>query len=96
MSKNYTKADIVKNLSIKTGFSSNYSKKIINDYIKLVIQGIKENNFILKNVGSFKIISKRERLGRNPRTKQKYIIRSRKTISYSCSKKMLKILNKNK
>ena len=66
MANNLKKIDIIKNLSKETGFSLNFSRKLINDLTDLVVQNIKSNNFNLKNLGSFKIIDKKERIGRNP------------------------------
>ena len=94
MTKNkINKINIVNNLSQKTGFSLNLSKKIINDLINVLIQNIKEGDLILKNIGSFKIINKKERLGRNPKTKEEFLISSRKTISFTPSKKIYKKIN---
>ena len=85
---NLKKKDIIKNLSFKTGFSLNYSKKLINDLIEILITNIKSGNFNLKNIGTFRIISKKERIGRNPKTKEEFIIVSRKTISFTTSKRI--------
>lgn len=85
---------LIKDLSISTGFSLNYSKKLTNDFIKILITNIKSGNCNLKNIGSFKIIKKNQRIGRNPKTKQEYIIASRKSISFVPSKKIIEKLNK--
>ena len=69
--KSLKKKDLVNNLSLKTGFSLNYSKKVVDDFIEIIIQNIKSGELILKNFGSFKVIYKNERIGRNPKTKKK-------------------------
>ena len=92
--KNFKKKDIIKNLKNYTGFSSNYSNKLVNDLIKIIILNIKSGNLNLKNLGSFKVINKKERLGRNPKTKEEFIISSRKSIIFTPSKKISKNLNK--
>ena len=92
--KSLKKKDLVNNLSLKTGFSLNYSKKVIDDFIEIIIQNIKSGQLILKNIGSFKVIYKNERIGRNPKTKKKFLISSRKTISFIPSKKISDNLNK--
>ena len=69
---NLTKEDICIFLSRKKGYSVLYSKKIINNLIEILIDEIKENSFNLKNIGTFKILNKKERIGRNPRTKEIY------------------------
>tara|TARA_B100001057_G_C22836117_1_gene945258 strand:- start:1554 stop:1850 length:297 start_codon:yes stop_codon:yes gene_type:complete len=83
-----TKINIAKNLSVESGFSMNLSKKLINDLIDIIILNIKSGNFNLKNVGSFKLKLKKQRIGRNPKTKEKFIIPSRKSISFKCSKRI--------
>ena len=92
--KNFKKIDIVNNFSKKTGFSVNLSKKLIDDFINILILNIKTGDFNLKNLGSFKIIKKRKRMGRNPKTKKEFIIDSRKTLSFKLSKKILEKVNK--
>ena len=86
------KIDLIKNLSLKTGLSRNYSKKIINDLINILILNIKSGSLNLKNIGSFLIKEKKERIGRNPKTKVEYIISSRKTVIFHPSKKISKKL----
>ena len=86
--RNLTKEDIIKDLTLKTGFPFIYSKKLLSDLIEIIIQNIKNNNLILKNIGSFKIIYKKERVGRNPKNKQKFIISARKSVSFVASKKL--------
>ena len=94
MSKNkIKKIDLINNLSNQMGFSHNLSKKIINDLIEIIIQNIKSGNLGLKNIGSFNIIKKKERLGRNPKTKEKFIISSRKSVIFKPSKYILNVLN---
>ena len=61
--KNFNKDNFYKLLSEKTGFSVLLSKKIINDLIKIIIKEIKKENFNLVNLGKFKIIFKKDRLG---------------------------------
>ena len=96
MSKgNLKKIDLVKNLSFKTGFSKNLSKKIIDDLINVLINNIKSGKLNLKNIGIIKIINKKERLGRNPKTKKEFKISARKVISFKSSKSINLILNKN-
>ena len=93
INKNLTKIDISKNLSKKRGYSVNFSKKIVDDLITILITQLKEKNLIIKNLGTFKLISKNQRIGRNPKTKEKFIINKRKSISFIASKNLLKTLN---
>ena len=90
---NIKKENLTENLHKKTGFSLNYSKKLINDLIDVIIDNTKNGNLILKNLGSFKIVHKKERMGRNPKTKEVFLISSRKSISFTPSKKIIDKLN---
>ena len=92
LNKNLTKNDLIKNISLKTGLSYNVSKKIFNDLIHILIHNIKNQSLILKNIGTFKIIHKKERIGRNPKTKDEFLISARKSISFTPSKKIDEIL----
>ncbi len=94
LKKDFKKIDLVKDLSLKTGYSQNYSKKIVDDLINIFIQNIKSGNLNLKNIGSFKLLNKKERIGRNPKTKEEFIITSRKSLSFTSSKKIIDNLNK--
>ena len=87
---NLTKLVLSKILSNKFGFSELYSKKLINDLIKIISHNIIAGNFNLKNVGTFKIINKKQRVGRNPKTKEEFIITARKSLIFVPSKKLIK------
>ena len=80
--------DDVKNLSIKLGFPFSLSKKIIEDLIIIYLEMIKNNNLVLKNVGSFKLVNKKERLGRNPKTNEEYLISKRRSVRFIVSKNL--------
>ena len=90
---NLTKEDISIFLSRKKGYSVLYSKKIINNLIEILIDEINENSFNLKNIGTFKILNKKERIGRNPRTKEIYKIKARKTLAFKPSTNLSRKIN---
>ena len=91
--KNFTKNDLIELLSIKTGFSKNISKNLIDDLLFILIQNLLEEKLILKNLGVFKIIKKKRRIGRNPKTKEEFIINARKSLTFLPSKQMSDLLN---
>ena len=72
--KNYNKLDISKNLSEKKGFSLLFSKKIVDELIDIIKESLIDKNINLKNLGNFKLIQKKERIGRNPKTMEKFKI----------------------
>tara|TARA_B100000035_G_C20905688_1_gene511538 strand:+ start:541 stop:834 length:294 start_codon:yes stop_codon:yes gene_type:complete len=88
------KIDIIKKLNSKTGLSSNFSKKVLNDLISIININIKSGKLILKNVGTFRVVKKKQRIGRNPKTKEEFVISSRKSISFISSRIIIDTLNK--
>ena len=89
---NFSKEEISKQINNKIGFSQNYIEDLTDDLISLLKTLIKDN-LNIKNFGTFKIFQKNERIGRNPRTKVEYKIRSRKSISFTASKKLQRKIN---
>ena len=95
LKKNIKKIDLIKELKIKLGLSENFSKKILNDFVEIITNNIQEGDFNLKNIGNFKLIKKKERIGMNPKTKKKYIISARNSISFTTSKNIADHLDKS-
>ena len=89
----FKKIDLSKNISEKIGVSISLSKKLTEDLLEILSNKIKDNRLNLKNVGSFRIINKKDRIGRNPKTKEEFIIRSRKSISFTASKNLIANIN---
>lgn len=84
--KNLTKKDISLEISKKLGLSDTYILDVTNDLIDILKKLSKKKNLKIKNFGIFKVLYKKERVGRNPKTKQEYMIPARKIISFVSSK----------
>ena len=91
--KNLKKKDISLEISEKLGFSVLYSSKIVEDLIDSFKIQIINGNLYLKNLGSFTLKEKKERIGRNPRSNETFIIKKRKVIIFKPSKNLLKLIN---
>ena len=76
------------------GISQAYNEIITNDLIFILKAIIKDGKLNIKNFGTFKILNKKERIGRNPKTKKIYTIEARKSISFKSSQKMNDKINK--
>ena len=93
---NLTKFEISKKLIEETGFSSLYSKKLVNDFFDCIKENIKEKKFKLKNIGTFKVLNKKQRIGRNPKTREEKKISKRNVILFKASKEFKELINKKK
>ena len=94
MKHNIQKKDIAEEISKNTGFPKSLSQKIVNDLLICFIEQISNSGLYIKNFGKFKMISKKERIGRNPKTKEEYKITSRKAVSFIPSNKFKEFLNR--
>ena len=84
--QNLKKKEIVNNLKSIIGFSSKNLLKITDDIIDVIIDLLaKDKKLNIKNFGSFKIIFKKKREGRNPKTKEKFMILPRNTVKFKAS-----------
>ena len=84
--KNLTRKDLSNKIFRDLGFSKNYSSTIIDDFFETLIQELISSNKIkISSFGTFKVVNKKERIGRNPKTKEEAIISQRKVVKFSPS-----------
>ena len=84
--KNFTRKDLSNKIYQKLGFSKNYSSLIIDNFFEtLILELLRSNKIKLSSFGSFKIINKKKRIGRNPKTKEEAIILPRKVVKFTPS-----------
>ncbi len=93
VNKNLGKKYLAEILKKRTGYSLLFSKKLIDDLLEIIKFQIKNNKVIFKNFGSFEILSKKKRLGRNPKTKETFEIPQRISIKFVASKNLQKKMN---
>ena len=86
LKKNFTRKDFSNKIYQNLGFSKNYSSTIIDNFFETLIQElVKSHKIQISSFGTFKVINKRERIGRNPKTKEKAIIAPRKVVTFKPS-----------
>ena len=94
LKQNLGKREIITKITSAIGFSSKNVHKITEDIIEIIISNLVYNKKInLKNLGTFNVVFKNEREGRNPKTKEKFIITSRNTIKFIVSDTFKKKIN---
>ena len=93
---NLTKKDIINSVYMQIGFSKKISENLLEDILNTLIENLIKNERVkITNFGTFSIRRKKERIGRNPKTKEKKIISSRKVVLFKPSKQFKKLLNIN-
>ena len=93
--KNLTRKNLSSKIYQTIGFSKNFSSVIIDNFFEsLVEELINENKVKISSFGTFKVINKKERIGRNPKTKIETIITSRKVATFKPSLSIKEKLNR--
>ena len=94
--KNFTRKELTYNISKRIGFSKNFSSKIVDDFFESMIQYlIKFDQIKISSFGTFQVLNKKERVGRNPKTREEAKISSRKVIKFKPSSFFKKKINNN-
>ena len=92
--KNIKRKDLIANVYFNIGFSKTISENIVYDIFNLFINNIISNNVLkISNFGNFIKKSKKQRIGRNPKTKEVKIISSRNIIIFKASNLLKKRIN---
>ena len=95
--KNFTRKDLSNKIYRSIGFSKNFSSEIIDNFFEsLISELIVLNKIKISSFGTFKVINKRERIGRNPKTKIEAKILPRKVVKFKPSSFVKKIINNGK
>ena len=94
MKKNFTRNKLAERINIKLGYSKEEAKEFIDIVLNYIKNNInEEENFKISKFASFKVINKKERIGRNPKTGQDAIISERKVVSCKFSKNIKNKIN---
>jgi len=94
--KNLTRKDLSNKIYKRLGFSKNISLKIVDDFFENIInEVVKLNKIKISSFGTFSVLNKNERMGRNPKTRESAKINSRKVVKFKPSLSLKEKLNKN-
>ena len=93
-SKNVTKKDISKSIYSKFGTSEKTISLFVDNIFNIFKKLLKEEKKLnLKNIGTFKILNKSKRIGRNPKTGEYHLISERKSLSFKASESLKNKIN---
>jgi integration host factor subunit alpha len=90
---NISKRDIAKNISSNTMISVTESKLLLDAFINIIKIKSKISSLKIASFGRFSIEKTPQRIGRNPKTKQEFIISERSKLKFSASNKLRNLMN---
>ncbi len=92
---NITRDEIAEFINLEFGLTKKDCSDFVNIIIEEIINGLQTNKKVkIHNFGTFLLKHKNSRIGRNPKTKEEFVISKRNVISFIPSKKIFNKLNK--
>ena len=89
-----TKVQIVDSVNDQIGFTKDYSSELVETLLEIIKQTLESGEDVLvSGFGKFCVKEKKERTGRNPNTGESAVIRSRRVLSFRCSRKLREKIN---
>ena len=91
---NLTKKDLVNLVYMQIGFSKQIAENLIEDlFFTIVTQLKKEKKIKISKFGTFSLREKKQRVGRNPKTKEEKLITGRTVVLFKPSKEFKEFVN---
>tara|TARA_B100000963_G_C22615639_1_gene667179 strand:+ start:994 stop:1290 length:297 start_codon:yes stop_codon:yes gene_type:complete len=91
---NLTKKDVINSIYMQIGYSKNILDVILDDILNLIIDNLKKKKKVkISNFGSFEVRHKKQREGRNPKTKETKLISERYVVLFKPSKEFKNYIN---
>ena len=91
---NLTKKDLVNIAYMQIGFSKQISESLIDEFFSLIVVNLKkEKKLKISKFGTFSIRSKKQRIRRNPKTKELKMISNRNVVLFKPSKEFKDLIN---
>ena len=89
-----TKAIFVNHLNETIGLSKRDCQIFFETFIEVLMNSLKQKNDVkIVNFGIFKVKEKKERIGRNPKTKVEVLITKRNVVKFKASEFLLNTIN---
>ena len=86
MTRTITRNDISQAVHSQVGLSLAESDKIVTQFFSCIVDGLKDSGSVkLTNFGTLQVRNKKQRLGRNPKTRKEAVISARKVVSFRAS-----------
>ena len=94
MTQTITRADLANSIYQELGISHMESGEVVDAVIEEIILGLLTGEQVkLSSFGTFKLRDKKQRMGRNPKTKQEVPITARRVVTFHASNILAKRIN---
>ena len=91
---NLTKKDIVNSIYMQIGYSKKVSETLLEEFFNILLNSLIQKKIVkISKFGTFFLKEKKQRIGRNPKTKKEAFITARNVISFKASKELKKFIN---
>ena len=91
-----TKALVVNHLNENIGLTKRECQIFLESFLDVIFFELKNHSDVkIVNFGIFKIKSKKSRIGRNPKTKEEFMISERNVVKFKPSDFLINLINSN-
>ena len=96
MRVNLTKKEIINSIYMQIGLSKNVVENLLEDFLLILLSELIKNKKVkISKFGTFTLRYKKSRIGRNPKTLEKKVIRDRNVVLFKPSKEFKDYINSN-
>ncbi len=89
MTNTIKKSDLIENLHTTLGLNKRESRELLEVFLEEIILSLEKNEDVkLAGFGTFNLVEKEERIGRNPKTGETAVISARKVVAFRASQKL--------
>ena len=93
---NLTKKQIINSIYMQIGFSKKISENLLEDVFQIILKNIiLKKKVKIAKFGTFSLRKKKERIGRNPKTKEEKLISARNVVLFKPSKDLKNYINRD-
>ena len=93
---NLTKKDLVNSIYMQIGYSKKVSETLLEEFFVILLNNLIQKKIVkISKFGTFYLKEKKQRIGRNPKTKKEVLISARKVLIFKSSKELQKLVNSN-
>ena len=79
---------------MQIGYSKKVSETLLEEFFNILLNSLIQKKIVkISKFGTFFLKEKKQRIGRNPKTKKEAVITARNVISFKASKELKKFIN---